>query len=584
MKIKTKLRLGFGFLFVVVLSFGALALFYINEISKNAEVILKDNYESLQHSRDMRQVLDDNALPLNPNAVATFDKELTNERNNVTEIGEQEEVNGLIAAYHKLTFGGTSAANLQPVAKEVRKRLRNIEDINMKAIVRKHETAKASISRATLLLGLVGSFTFLVLFSFMANFPGFVANPLRQLLDGIRQIGNRNYKQRLEFKNNDEFADLARAFNQMAAKLNEWESSNLADVLSEKLRIEAIIGQMQDAIIGINEKEQVLFINAIAEGVLSLKAGDIVGKHAGEIIGKNDLIKYIFQNNDPEKTLKIYANGKESYFQLEKRDIIIPNYDMPEESTIIKANKPVGTVYILKNITRFKELDEAKTNFIATVSHELKTPISSIKMSLKLLTDKRVGAMNMEQTGLIEQISEDSDRLLKITGELLDLSQVETGNIQLNFVPADPNEIIDYAVNAVKFQAEQKNIQLEVISSSIIPQVNADIEKTAWVLINFLSNALRYSPGKARVIIQATESNGIVDFSVRDFGKGIDEQYKLKLFERFFRVPTDGQNKSGSGLGLAISKDFIEAQNGTIGVESEIGAGSRFYFKLPVIT
>ncbi|RYE19247.1 MAG: hypothetical protein EOP51_20285 [Sphingobacteriales bacterium] len=202
MKIKTKLRLGFGFLFVVVLSFGALALFYINEISKNAEIILKDNYESLQHSRDMRQVLDDNTLPLGRTAIAAFDDQLANERNNITEPGEREEVIQLVTAYNKLTGAGTLPADLLPVEREVRRRLRNIEDINMQAIVRKHEAAKTSVQKATMLLGLVGSFTFLILFSFMANFPGFVANPLRQLLDGIRQIGNRNYKQRLEFKNN----------------------------------------------------------------------------------------------------------------------------------------------------------------------------------------------------------------------------------------------------------------------------------------------------------------------------------------------------------------------------------------------
>ncbi|RZK23147.1 MAG: HAMP domain-containing protein, partial [Flavobacterium sp.] len=530
----------------------------------------------------MRQVLDDNTLPLDKNTKVIFAKELKNELNNITEHGEKEEVALLVMGYNRLISERVQPADFPLIEREIRRHLRNIEDINMQAIVRKHEAAKASVRKAALLLGLVGSFTFLILFSFMANFPGFVANPLRQLLDGIRQIGNRNYKLRLEFKNNDEFADLARAFNQMASKLNDWENSNLADVLSEKLRIEAIIGQMQDAIIGINEKEEVLFINAIAEKVLNLRGEDIIGQKAAELTGKNDLFNYIFQNNNPEKTLKIYANGKESYFQLEKREIIIPNYDISEESSVIKANKPVGTVYILKNITQFKELDEAKTNFIATVSHELKTPISSIKMSLKLLTDKRIGTMNTEQTGLVEQISEDSDRLLKITGELLDLSQVETGNIQLNFVPADPNKIINYAVNAVKFQAEQKNIQLEVISSNTIPQVNADIEKTAWVLINFLSNALRYSHEKSRVVILAIERDSSVEFSVQDSGKGIDEQYKLKLFERYFRVPTDGQNKSGSGLGLAISKDFIEAQNGTIGVESAIGEGSRFYFRLPL--
>src|SRR5690606_38580463 len=135
-----------------------------------------------------------------------------------------------------------------------------------------------------------------------------------------------------------------------------------------------------------------------------------------------------------------------------------------------------GKVYILKNITHFKELDEAKTNFIGIVSHELKTPISSIKMSLTLLGDKRVGPLNTEQEALITHIQEDSDRLLKITSELLDLSQAETGNLQLHLLPSDPTDIIQYAIDSIKLQAEQRGIKLEVIVRQQLPKVYADIE------------------------------------------------------------------------------------------------------------
>lgn len=198
------------------------------------------------------------------------------------------------------------------------------------------------------------------------------------------------------------------------------------------------------------------------------------------------------------------------------------------------------------------------------------------------MDDERIGLMNVEQKQLVEHIKDDCSRLLKITSELLDLAQVETGNLQLNFVKAAPLEIVNYALNAVRFQAEQKNIQLELISKENLPVVNADVEKTAWVLINFLSNALRYSSEKSKVQIEIQEKKQGIEFSVRDFGKGIDEQYQKRLFDRYFQVPTDGNNKSGSGLGLAISKDFIEAENGKIWVESEIGEGSRFCFFLPV--
>jgi signal transduction histidine kinase len=198
------------------------------------------------------------------------------------------------------------------------------------------------------------------------------------------------------------------------------------------------------------------------------------------------------------------------------------------------------------------------------------------------MNDKRVGGINTEQHQLLENIESDSDRLLKITGELLQLARVETGNIQLNFVSVNPVQIVDYAITSVAFQAQQKDVKLDTIKDNALPMVNADVEKTAWVLINFLSNALRYSEEGSTITIAVKNRAHEIEFSVTDTGKGIDEQYQQRLFDRYFQVPADGQNKAGTGLGLTISKDFIEAQNGEIGVKSKTGRGSTFYFRLPV--
>jgi len=578
MRVRTKLRLGFGFLFIVVLFFGATALFYIQDISENSKVILKNNFESLSFAREMRTVLDENDLPLNAAAVKKFNRALLKEEHNITENGEKQTTQNLRNKFEQLKNTGSTATDVKNV-RAIRKDIQEIERLNTMAIVRKNENARASVNNATLFLGMAGSFTFLVLLSFSVNFPSYIANPLKALVDGIREIGQKNYGKRLYFNENDEFAEVAQAFNQMASRLNEWENSNLATVISEKRRIEAIIDQMQDAIIGINEKQEILFMNDAARKTLSIHDDKIIGKNTGNLINSNDLFKSILQDEASVKPFKIVLDGREAYFQLQSSDIVVPNMDEPSGALRI-ASRSAGKVYVLRNITEFKERDEAKTNFIATISHELKTPISSIKMSLKLLNDERVGTVNTEQLQLIEHIKDDNDRLLKITSELLELSQVETGNIQLNFVPADPVQIVDYAITSIQFQAEQKGVQLEFIKPDKLPQVQADIEKTAWVMVNFLSNALRYSSERSKIIIRLTEHNGLVEFSVKDFGRGIDESYQKRLFDRYFQVPTDGQNKSGSGLGLAISKDFINAQGGTIGVESEIGAGSRFYFNL----
>lgn len=582
MKIKTKLRLGFGFLFLMVLLFGLVSGYYLNMISNESKIILKDNYETLGFTRAMREILDDNNLPLPKRAISQFEGQLQLQELNITESGEKQLTSNLRVSFDSLKVQGIPFIKQKNIESTLRHSLTGIEKLNMDAIVRKNDQAQASVKKAILYMSLIGTFIILILFSFSVNFPGFIANPLLELKEGIKEISKKNYLTRLNFPASDEFAPLAYAFNHMASKLNEWENSNLANVLSEKLRIETIIEQMQDGIIGLNERNQIIFINPVAETLLNLHEEKIVGVSAVELAKKNDLLKNLIENKHNDKPIKIYANGRESYFQLESREITIPNYAKNEDRPILLAGTTAGEVYILRNITKFRELDEAKTHFIATISHELKTPISSIKMSLKLLTDERVGKLNSEQIELLDHINYDTQRLLKITSELLDLAQVETGNIQLSFMPTDPEEIVNYALNAVQSQADQKQVKIECISTTALPKIHADVEKTTWVLINFLSNAVRYSPEKSKIIVQLKPKENMVEFSVRDFGKGIEEQYQTRLFERYFQVPTDGKNKSGTGLGLAISKDFIEAQSGRIWVESALGEGSKFCFLLPV--
>lgn len=584
MKIKTKLRLGFGFLFLVILIFGGLSMYFMDQISESAKVVLKDNYKSLKFSGKMRSILEDNALPISSEAHKEFGRQLTLEAKNVTEPGEGKAVEMLKNSYLKFSNPSSTPAEVQFALINARQLLRSIDDLNMNAIVRKNDAAQQGVEQAATYLIFAASMSFLILFSFVINFPGFVANPLREFSAALKEISRKNYKQRLEFNGSDEFAELAAEFNAMTAQLNKWENSNMAKLQSEKLRIEAIIEQMQDAIIGLNEKDEVLFMNTVAAQLLNLNEKQVIGENTRELMKKNDLLNTILNINSSDKPMKIYADSKESYFQLERREITVPVWEDQQELVIKSSRKTAGQVYILKNITKYKELDEAKTNFIATVSHELKTPISSIKMSLKLMDDDRVGSMNIEQKELVQHMKEDCGRLLKITSELLDLAQVETGNLQLNFVKSDPRKIAIYAMDTVRFQAEQKEVELELISRNDLPYVNVDTEKTAWVLVNFLSNALRYSTQKSKVVIQIIESGSNIEFSVRDFGKGIDEQYQKRLFDRYFQVPTDGNNKSGSGLGLAISKDFINAEGGKIWVESAIGEGSRFCFLLPVVS
>ena len=307
-----------------------------------------------------------------------------------------------------------------------------------------------------------------------------------------------------------------------------------------------------------------------------MKRENVIRKSAEELSLKNDLLRRLIRElvtpGNKEEPLKIYADNKESYFKA--------SY-IPINNTGVGQGEPhrLGDVILLKNITEFKELDSAKTTFISTISHELKTPISAIMMSLQLLEDKRVGVLNEEQGQLSKSIKENSQRLLEITGELLNMTQVEAGKLQMMPKITKPIELIEYAIKANQVQADKFNIQIEVeYPEEKISKLFVDSEKIAWVLTNLLSNAIRYSKENGRVVIGAQQDGNYVELYVQDFGKGIDPRYHQSIFDRYFRVP--GTKVQGSGLGLSISKDFVEAHGGTLTVQSELGKGSRFVIRL----
>lgn len=572
MKIKTKLNLGVGLLFIMIIILSLVAAFYIFSIKKDTENILKANYNTLEYSRNMLLSLDE----INGNeekAVIIFETNITKQIANITEAGEDKATYNLQKNFDLLKDSRTD----ETLKSQIRQDIFKIMKLNMNAIKEKSDIAKHTAETANFWIAVTGTLCFLIAFNLLVNLPNNIANPIKELTDSIKQIANKNYSQRVHFMNHNEFGDLAKSFNTMAEKLQEYNNSNLYKLSFEKKRLETLINNMHDPIIGLDNQGLILFANDEALKIIGLKSEDVMGKLVTTLALTNDLMKSLVikdLSNEKQKSLpmKIFADGKESYFEKETINITIKPTG---EDQIID----IGNVIILRNITVFKELDFAKTNFIATVSHELKTPISSIKLSLQLLEKAETGNINEDQKQLIESIKDDSQRLLKITGELLELSQLETGNIKLNMENSNPYEIMNYAAEAVKVQAEQKQIELVVETDQNLPDIKADSEKTAWVLINFLTNAITYSTENSRIIVKLKNENNQVVFQVIDTGKGIDTRYKTKIFDKYFQVP--GSQKSGTGLGLAISKEFIEAQNGIIGVESELGLGSTFYFKLP---
>ena len=573
MKIKTKLAIAMGFLFLLISLLSALAIWQVNKLAQDTKSILAANYVSLDYARNMYKLIE--SEPLTHQDIKRFKEYLYLQKSNITEIGEKELTDDLSEHFNQL-LGDT--LNTPHIQENIRADLNNIMKLNMEAIQRKSNTARLTADSSIIWISLTGAFCLILGLTLMVNLPGYIANPIKNLTESIRQIAAKNYAQRVYFRSHDEFAILAKSFNTMAEKLQEYNDSNLAKLMVEKKRIETLISNLHDPVMGLDEKNRILFINEKALTISGLKQEEIIGRQAEEIALHNDLIRSLLQHLagngiDVPETLKIYADNKESYFEKQ----LIPINITPTGEA---ENKNIGSFIILRNVTPYKELDFAKTNFIATVSHEFKTPIASMKMSLQLLNNEQTGELNEEQKNLVESLKDDADRLLRTTGELLNITQVEIGKAALKIENCNVKSIITNAIETSHKTADMKAIVLDVSIDENLPLIMADSEKATWVISNLISNAIRYSYDNSTVTVMANQVNEAVQISVTDTGIGIDPKYQKRIFDKYFRVP--GTEKEGTGLGLAISKEFITAMRGNINVKSELGEGSTFSVVLPI--
>ncbi len=561
--LKTKVALGGIFLFTLLILVGAVSFYYFNRITNESKEIIKDNYETLNYCRDMLNELDEITGKDSARAINIFEQNLRLQEKNITEPGESKVTESLRKSFLVLRQMKTDDL----LRSAIRKDISHLMQLNLQAIDKKNQAAQASAQNAKAIITIILTICIMLGVTFLYNFPSLIASPVAKLTEGIKAISGKNYSQRIHLNRGDEFGQLANAFNSMAEKLDEYEHSNLAKILFEKQRAETVINSLKDASIGIDNKGIILFANQQALQLLNLKELEIIGQNQEGVSKKNDLFRFLIkeQNSIP---FKIVVDDKENYFVKEVIDIR-------------QQGDTIGSVIVLRNITPYKELDAAKTNFIATISHELKTPLASADFSLKLLEDERVGKLTEEQKELVQSLKKDNQRLLRILSELLDMSQVESGRIQLNIQGVPIYDIISRAEQSVTNAIKEKNLTVKKEFDKDLPLVRADSEKATWILNNFLTNAIKYSPENGVLIIKATQKDGYIETGIRDFGIGVEENFQSKIFDRYFKVP-GAKEKKGTGLGLAISKDFVEAMAGHIGVESQIGKGSYFFFSLPI--
>jgi len=602
MKIKVKLTLGTTLLFILIILMGSAGIYFIHKLAEDSGEIIKDNYASLEHCRDMQKALnnlqslnklmtsekkDNIILSIKKDIVLQlnkFEQSLLKQESNVTEPGEKDVTNNLKEAYNNYKDfykSDTDEIELQKRFSSVNDRIVDVFNINMEAMNSKNTKAMKTGSNAIWYVSLIAVAAFILSFTILINFPGYIADPLIEITRKIKEIAKRNYNQTINYPGRkDELGELALAFNTMSLRLQDYEKSNITDLRTEKNRIDSIVRNLNEGIILFDSDMNIKVFNPVAEELINLKSEEVIGQYAPDVAVHNDLfrelIKDIRKEGEPvtEKTLRIALGNEENFFQ---KDV----YKIHIEDPDTKAKSLIGYILTLKNITEFKKLDLAKTNFIAVVSHELKTPISSIKLSLKLLEDTRVGELNEEQLNLVQTVKGEAERMSKITAELLDISQVETGNIRLNIDEVTPSDIVELSENVLKAHIQEKKIRLVNTIPGTLNKVKADLEKTVWVMTNLLANAVRFTPEYGLITVSIASRKDYLEFSVQDTGTGIDLKNKERIFQKFVQVEGK-KSKEGVGLGLAISKEFIQEQGGRIWVESELGIGSKFIFTLPI--
>ncbi|MBR9919348.1 MAG: HAMP domain-containing protein [Bacteroidetes bacterium] len=598
--LKRKIQGLLLFMFFMLMAFGAVSVWYIDRLTNDSlkemeyaqatarntseiSINLNEILYILSHSNasesyrriNLRKNFDRIESYLNMHSAQTSDKKVSGLIEDI-----REDIRILRQQTKEYEESGEVSVELYLKINYITELIRQLQKINEERMHEQSENILDISLEGMLWLIIIGLLIFFFSLLALIYFPHYIADPIYTLTESIKEITRKNYQQRVELKNQDEFGEMAQSFNHMAEKLNDYEKMNVAQLLVEKKRIEAIIGEMQEAIIGLDAEQKVLFANATASGLLGMPEDQMLGKSLRTLSHSSDLLREInqemksgsLQENRTYPTITLHQNGKTYYFDKEILEV---------EGKVEGENGTTGekgTVIILKNITEFREKDLKKTNLMATVSHELKTPISAIDMSIGLLEDDRIGPLNEEQKELTQTIRQNSGRLLNMVNEILDLSRIESGNISLELEDCKPEEIVKKALNSTLPQFENKQVKLHKHMERDLPLLHVDIQKTTSVLINFLTNALRYSKTGQQVDIDVRKVSGNVMFTVTDQGPGITEEDQEKIFNQYSRAKND--KTQGTGLGLSIAKEFITKQGGRIWVRSEVGKGSTFGFQL----
>lgn len=336
--------------------------------------------------------------------------------------------------------------------------------------------------------------------------------------------------------------------------------------------INLLVDSIKDPVLFLDKDNKIKFINDDGKKLLGIENINYENKNFLDVLNLPEVYNFIkdpIKNEGVNKIIELSFNNKRYYFNL--------------TISVFKGkdNEVEGVVLILKDITNLKELEVVKKNFVGTISHELKTPLTSIMMGIGLINNKSIGKLNDKQQNIVDTIEEDVQNLNDLVSNLLKISEIQANKDNFNIKSNDINKIMEEVLLNFEHQAKEKHISLELNLNEKLPFIMIDKEKIKWVLNNLISNAIRYTDS-GMVKLDGNFDEEKIYISVTDTGRGIPKEYLKKVFERFVRVEGFEIPEESTGLGLAIAKEIVEIHGGKIWCESKVGVGSKFIFTIPL--
>ena len=598
--LRQKLSLGFGGLLLIILIIGIQSIIHLTKLGGSIDVILRENYRSVIACQQMKEALErmDSGILfkllgytqegdelIRKNELA-FEMALQVELNTITLPGEGERANhlqdlfnqyktvfkkvedprSLIAVRRALYF-----AQLFPLFLQIKNTASEILQMNQQNMSDANDIARVSgaASRKQMyILLFVGT---IVALGFIFFTGRWILRPINRLIQSADEIRRGNLDLVVQTESRDEVGHLSEAFNAMAASLREFRRSDQAKLIRIQRATQQAFDSLPDAVAVIDLEGKVEVATEMARDIFGLRPNtrifDLPFGWMADLY--NDALNkgHSAEQKNKQRVIQQFVSGEERYYR-------------PEAIPILDNDRqPTGVILVLQDVTQLRQQDEMKRGVISTVSHQLKTPLTSIRMAIHLLLEEKVGTLTEKQVELLLAAREDSDRLHSILNNLLDISRIESGRVLMEFRTVSPHSMVLEALEPFQRGAQDQGVTLNVDLPGDLPEVWADTVRMNHVLANLLSNALRYTPAGGRVTVLARADEEWVHFSVSDTGRGIPSKYFPRIFEQFFRVPEQGK-ETGAGLGLAIVKEIVEAHGGTVGVESTEGKGSTFTFTL----